>query len=83
MTLAIFLSFGLLLLLMVLVAILIALLGESVTFGFDNRIAVIIFVGAAALMPLTPINFFIELILVTLLFLTAQVPKEWKKIEVV
>jgi len=79
----IFLSFGLLLLLMVMTAIMILLVGESATWGFDNRIIAVIFIGSGALMPLTPINFFVEMILVTALFLSAKVPDEWKKLEAI
>ncbi len=82
MEISLFLSFGFLLLLMALVAIMVLLLGQSATFGFDNRIIVVILVGAAALMPFVPLNFYIEIILVTALFLSAQVPKEWKKVEI-
>jgi hypothetical protein len=70
-----------LLIMMALVGVLILLLGESFTPGMDNRVIAVVFIGAAALMPLSPLNIFIEMILLTVLFLNAGVPKEWKKIE--
>ncbi|MDF1539746.1 MAG: hypothetical protein P1Q69_12670 [Candidatus Thorarchaeota archaeon] len=74
-------AFFLLLILMALIGIMILMLGESVTMGYNNRIVAALFVAAAALMPLSPINFFIEAFLVTVLFLTVKVPDEWKNIE--
>lgn len=81
MELALFLAFGFLLLLMILAAVMVLLLGESVSKGIDNRVIAVIFVASGALMPWTPINFFIEMFLITILFLSAKVPKEWRKIE--
>ncbi len=70
-----------LLILMAIIGIMILLLGESVTSGFDNRVVATIFIAAAGCMILSPFNFFLEAFLVTALFLTAKIPEEWKKVE--
>jgi hypothetical protein len=74
-------AFGVLLLMMALIGVLILILGESFTPGLDNRVFAVAFIGAAAFMALSPLNIFLEMILLTVLFAFAGVPKEWKKIE--
>ena len=76
-----FAAFGLLLIMMVIVGVMVSMLGESISAGFDNRIISVVFMAAATCMIWSPVNFFVESFLVTVLFLTAKVPEEWKKIE--
>ncbi len=69
-----------LLILMVMIAVMILLLGESITFGFNNRIIAFIFIASGAALVFAPLNFLTETILMLLLFMTARIPKEWSKI---
>jgi len=80
-SLTMFAAFALLSIMMALIGIMILLLGESFTPGIDNRVIAVLFIGAAALMPLTPVNFFLEMILITILMVNAGIPTEWRKIE--
>ncbi|MFW9849196.1 MAG: hypothetical protein ACFFF4_08645 [Candidatus Thorarchaeota archaeon] len=66
--------------LMIITAVEVLMLEGIIGSGVYNRIIAVVFVVLVAAVPATPINIVIELSAITILFLSAGVPKSWRGI---
>lgn len=66
--------------LMLMTAIVVMMLEGTLGSGLYNRILAVVFVGLTALAFSTPLSVFVELTMVTILFMSAGVPKQWREI---
>ncbi|MDF1539745.1 MAG: hypothetical protein P1Q69_12665 [Candidatus Thorarchaeota archaeon] len=66
--------------LMLYTAIVVVMFEGTLGSGLFNRILAVIFIGLIAMIFSTPISIFVEMIMVTILFMSADVPKQWREV---